>query len=129
MRPQAGWRWLAAIAASFGFAAVILAALGAHAIPLPDAAAIRLWDTALQIHLFHTAAMLGLAAIALRISSVVLIYNSLVLALGTALFSGSLYLRAAGVDFLPTYLTPTGGLLLAATWLWLIIIFITKNVD
>ena len=116
MRP---WRWLAVTAAVSGLAAVILAALGAHAIPFPDAGSARLWDTALEMHLFHTVAMLGTAAIAMRRSLSPLAYGGLVMALGTALFSGSLYVRAAGVYWFPAFLAPAGGMLQIAAWAWL----------
>ncbi len=125
MRPQ----WLAATAAVSGLAAVVLAALGAHAIALPDASATRMWDAALEIHYFHTAAMLGIAALAMRMASPAITYSGLILAVGTALFSGSLYLRAAGLDWFPVYLAPAGGLLLMAGWLWLLLALLRKNPD
>jgi uncharacterized membrane protein YgdD (TMEM256/DUF423 family) len=56
-------RWLAVTAAIFGLVAVVLAALGAHAVPLSDASAARLWHTALEIHMFHTAAMLAMSGL------------------------------------------------------------------
>jgi uncharacterized membrane protein YgdD (TMEM256/DUF423 family) len=123
------WRWLAATAAVYGLLAVGLAALGAHAIPLPDAAAERLWRTALEMHLFHTAALLGIAAVAARLPSSAIFYCGLAVILGTALFSGTLYLRAAGLEWFPSYLAPTGGTLLIAAWFWLAVILLTKNKD
>jgi uncharacterized membrane protein YgdD (TMEM256/DUF423 family) len=123
----AGWRLLAVTAAVFGFAAVILAALGSHAIPLQDARAERLWDTALLIHLFHTVAMLTVAALSLLLSSGKLVYPGLTMAVGTVLFSGSLYLRAAGVDLLPSFMPPIGGLFLTVSWLALLLLVARKN--
>lgn len=127
MQPTPAWRWLGVTAAACGLAAVVLAALGAHAVPLRDAAAMRLWDTALEIHLFHVVAMLGMAAIAMHRSGVNLMYGGMGMAVGILLFSGSLYLRAAGIFFLPAWLAPTGGLLLIAAWLWLFMILIKKT--
>ena len=127
MLVPARWQWLAITAALFGLAAVILAALGAHAIPLQDASASRLWDTSLLIHFFHTVAMLAVSTLAMRLASPAIIYCGLTMALGTVLFSGSLYVRAAGIFLFPAYLAPTGGLLLAAAWLWLALILIRKN--
>lgn len=121
------WRWLAAMAAVYGLLVVLLAALGAHVVPLRDAAVVRMWNTALEMHLFHTMAMLGLAAIAVTLSSRAIVYSGLLFAAGTVLFSGSLYLRAAGADWFPDYLAPAGGMLLIAAWLWLVIIFFRKS--
>ena len=121
------WRWLAAIAAVSGLSAVILAALGAHSGLLRDAFATKLWDTALQMQLFHTAVILAIAALAMRLSSSAFIYSGLVLALGTVMFSGSLYLRAAGLNWLPANVTPAGGLVLIMAWFWLAVILLRKS--
>jgi len=124
---KADWRWLAAIAAVSGLTAVILAALGAHSGLLRDASATRLWDTALQMQLFHTAVILAMAALAMRLSSSSFIYTGLALALGTVVFSGSLYLRAADLNWLPGTVTPVGGLVLIAAWIWLAVILLGKS--
>ncbi len=55
-------RGIALIAALSGLLAVVLAAAGAHIIPQDNAGAQQLWATALQMHLFHTVALLGMAA-------------------------------------------------------------------
>jgi len=114
---QTGPRYLAIVAAFFGLAAVLLAALGAHAVPLADATAQRLWDTALLIHFFQTAGMLAIAGLAIRYATVSLVYSGWMMAGGTALFSGSLYLRAAAVDIFPTFIAPAGGFVLLLAWL------------
>ena len=124
---KADWRLLAAIAAVSGLTAVMLAALGAHSGLLRDASATRLWDTALQMQLFHTAVILAVAALAMRLSSSSFIYTGLALALGTVVFSGSLYLRAAGLNWLPGIVTPVGGLVLIAAWFWLAVILLGKS--
>lgn len=114
---QTGPRLLAIVAAAFGLAAVILAALGAHAVPLADATAQRLWDTALLLHFFHTAGMLALAALAIRFASAAVVYSGWMMAGGTLLFSGSLYLRAAAIDAFPSFIAPAGGFVLLLAWL------------
>ena len=124
---KADWRLLAAIAAVSGLTAVMLAALGAHSGLLRDASATRLWDTALQMQLFHTAVILAIAALAMRLSSSSFIYTGLALALGTVVFSGSLYLRAAGLNWLPGIVTPVGGLVLIVAWFWLAVILLGKS--
>lgn len=120
------WRWLAATAAVYGLLAVVLAALGAHAIPLADPGAERLWSTALEMHLFHAAVMLGLAALSACLKSPATANMGFVLAVGTALFSGTLYLRAAGLQWLPASVAPVGGSLLIAAWICLATVLIIK---
>lgn len=118
-------RWLAFSAAVFGLAAVILAALGAHAISFATAADAGRWHTALEIHLFHAAAMLAVAGLAAKDSRPALSCSGLALGLGTLLFSGSVYLLAAGIDLLPRWLPPAGGMVLIAAWSWLAVTQLT----
>ena len=112
-------RWLSALAAVYGLAAVLLAALGAHAISFADEPARRLWDTALLLHFFHAAGILGIAALAIRYTSSLLNWSGWLMGAGTVLFSGSLYFRAAAVDSFPTFLAPAGGFTLMVAWLLL----------
>jgi len=73
------------------------------------------WETAVQYHLLHAVAMVALAAGRHRASSVTLACW----AGGIAFFSGSLYgLACSGVRWLGA-ITPLGGMLFIAGWLWL----------
>ena len=110
-------RWLSASAAVYGMAAVVLAALGAHAIPFADETARRLWDTALLLHMFHTAGILGIAALAIRYAGAAFPWSGWMMCGGTLLFSGSLYFRAAGIEMFPSLLAPVGGFVLILAWL------------
>jgi len=121
------WRWLACGAAVYGLFAVVLAALGAHAIPLVGADAQRLWNTALQIHMFHAASMLAIAALAAFAPSRGITIGWILMALGTLVFSGSLYFRAAGILALPKALPPAGGMALMAAWLWMVVVLLRKD--
>ena len=121
------WRWLACGAAAYGLSAIVLAALGAHVIPLGAAEAQRLWNTALQVHMFHAASMLAIAALAASTPSRGLSIAWILMALGTFIFSGSIYLRAAGILLLPQGLPPFGGALLMVAWLWLGGVMLWKN--
>ena len=121
------WRWLACGAAVYGLSAVVLAALGAHAIPLDGAGAERLWNTALQIHMFHAVSMLAIAALAAFTPSRGITFGWMLMALGTLMFSGSLYVRAAGILVLPKALPPAGGMLLMAAWLWIGLALLRKD--
>ena len=118
---QGRHRWLGVSAGLFGLGAVVLGALGSHVVELSDAHARQLWDTALEMHLFHAAALLALTALCFHTSSRQLPLFALLLALGTLLFSGSLYLRAAGWEFLPGFVAPAGGMLMMASWLGIIV--------
>jgi uncharacterized membrane protein YgdD (TMEM256/DUF423 family) len=69
--------------------------------------------------MFHAAAMLAIAALAAALPARGFASGWVIMALGTLVFSGSLYLRAAGVLLLPEDLPPMGGLLLLVGWLWL----------
>jgi len=100
--------------------AVILAASGAHGPLAPsEPQAIRYLDTAVTFHLFHSLALmvLGFWPARRRIRLSVL----LLLAAGTLLFSGSLYLQTMSPWPLPGVVTPLGGLLLIIGWAtWLV---------
>ena len=120
-------RGTALIAALYGLLAVMLAALGAHALPVDNPEAQNLWATALQMHMFHTVALLAIAALAASRESVLIPRSGLLMAAGVFLFSGSLYLRAIGFEFLPGPLTPFGGVLLMLSWVMLFIIVIRED--
>ena len=114
-------RGIAIIAALSGLLAVVLAAAGAHVIPQDNAGAQQLWATALQMHMFHTVALLGVAALIQPGSSALAPWSGTLMAAGIFLFSGSLYLRAGEFAAVPGMVTPLGGVLLMAAWLLLVI--------
>ena len=120
-------RGIALIAALSGLSAVILAAVGSHILLQSGAEAQKLWATALQIHMFHTAALLGIAALIRPGSPRLMPWSGVLMMLGVLLFSGSLYLRAGGFSAVPGLVTPLGGLLLMAGWLVLIMTLIRKS--
>lgn len=109
-----------------GAAGVVTGALGAHALG-PELAArgmAHAWETAVLFHLLHALALLGLAgwlrpapagAAARRA-----IWAGRCWAVGTVLFSGSLYALALGGPVWIGPITPLGGLLLIAGWVFLI---------
>ena len=103
-------------AAMSGGAAVLLGAFGAHGLKSRggDAAALATWSTSAQYHLVHAAA-LGLAALSRGRGAAGGLPCAL-LASGTALFSGSLYLLVLTGQKSLGAITPIGGLLLTAGW-------------
>ena len=122
-----GRRGIALIAALFGLLAVVLAAAGSHILAEHGTGAQELWATALQIHMFHTVALLGVAALIQPGLPPLMAWSGIAMMLGLLLFSGSLYLRAVGFVPVPGPVTPLGGLLLMASWLVLIVALIRKS--
>lgn len=138
-----GWRWLAIAGAMLALSAVFLGAAGSHVIGLDSDKARQSWAVAAQIHFFHAAAVLALAALSAALSTKLLATGSKstsgqpasaeyllapgwLLMLGTVLFSGNIYLRAGGITWFPGWLTPAGGVILMLAWLLLILILIRK---
>lgn len=115
-------RFLALIAAVFGFSAVLLGAIGAHAVSKRvDAHDLETWKTAAQYHGLHAVALLVLAAWGGGGRLVAAAAGCL--AAGIVVFSGTLYLLVlslANIGLPPAKwlgaVTPVGGLLLMAGW-------------
>ncbi|GJD50117.1 hypothetical protein OPKNFCMD_2854 [Methylobacterium crusticola] len=105
-------RALVVLAALAGVLGVALAAAAAH---LDNAPSLL---TAAQFLLFHAPALLGLAALAAgaRTHPAVTRGAAFALALGLALFSGDLALRALAQRPLFPMAAPAGGLLLMLGW-------------
>jgi uncharacterized membrane protein YgdD (TMEM256/DUF423 family) len=120
-------RGIALVAALSGLLAVILAAAGSHILAEDGAGVQKLWATALQMHMFHTAALLGVAALIQPGSPRLLPWSGVLMMLGVLFFSGSLYLRASGFIAVPGVVTPLGGLLLMAGWLALFLALIRTS--
>ena len=115
------------IAVVLGLTAVVSAAAGAHVVPADSIDSTRQWQTALQLHFFHAAALLAIGVLAGFRQSRAIHRSGLLVAFGAILFSGTLYLRALEIGGFPGVLTPTGGLLSIAGWSWLMVILIRKK--
>ena len=125
---DSGWRGLALAAALLGLCAVLLGAIGSHAIELSGEQARQRWDIALQIHYFQAAALLALAALcASAATNRKLLWPGWMQVLGTLVFCGSLYLRAAGMTGLPGFVTPAGGLVLIFGWSTLLVMLVLSH--
>jgi uncharacterized membrane protein YgdD (TMEM256/DUF423 family) len=104
---------LIVLAAVMGACGVILAAAGAHAAPHAGL------DSAAYLLFFHAAALLGGVALLQQ----GLLWRPLALpaligwALGAALFSGDVALRAFAGHRLFPFAAPSGGIVLIAAWL------------
>lgn len=120
-------RGIALVAALSGLSAVILAAAGSHILAEDGAGVQKLWATALQMHMFHTIALLGISALIQPGSPRLMPWSGVLMMFGVLFFSGSLYLRAGGFIAMPGLVTPLGGLLLMAGWLVLVMSLVRKS--
>lgn len=113
--------WLV-LGAGYGLLGVLLGAFGAHALRARlSADMLRVWDTAVQYQFWHALALLAVGLLALRGDDAWLPAAGGAFALGVLVFSGSLYaLALSGVRGLGA-VTPVGGLLLMAGWLFLLV--------
>jgi uncharacterized membrane protein YgdD (TMEM256/DUF423 family) len=106
------------LASLSGMFAVIFGAFGAHALKGKlDDQAIKIFETAVQYHFYHSFALLMVGVIALSQPQAVLLKSSgWLFVVGILVFSGSLYfLSLTGVRWLGA-ITPLGGLALIAGW-------------
>ncbi len=106
------------IASLYGLLGVLLGAFGAHALAArlsPEMQSI--WHTAVQYQFFHVAALLAVGLLARQgMTGSALSVATIGFALGTLIFSGSLYLLAlTGVRWLGA-ITPIGGVLMIVGW-------------
>jgi uncharacterized membrane protein YgdD (TMEM256/DUF423 family) len=104
-----------------GASGVILGALGAHALrpALESTGALANWQTAVQYHLFHSIALLVLAAGPAAPDSGYRLrrWSTALFGAGIVLFSGALYLLALGAPRWVAHFAPFGGLCFIAGWL------------
>jgi uncharacterized membrane protein YgdD (TMEM256/DUF423 family) len=97
---------LAALGVAFG-------AFGAHALrDTLDPVRLGWWNTAVQYQMWHAVGLVAIAALPLPRRSA----PAMLLAAGTIIFSGTLYVMAlTGIRWLGA-VTPVGGLLMIAGW-------------
>ena len=117
--------WLA-LAAFYGMTAVILGALGAHALRgTLSTEALDAFRTGTQYQLVHAVALLALALA--MVSHPGLKPVAILWSLGVMLFSGSIYLLTChpllGLAKMRWWgpITPLGGLLMILGWAWLLV--------
>ncbi|WHZ18804.1 MAG: DUF423 domain-containing protein [Rhodanobacteraceae bacterium] len=109
-------RWPAVATAIAGASAVLLGALGAHALrtELP-ASMLEVWETAVRFQFWHALALAVCAVSARRSHARQL--ASVLFTLGIVLFCGSLYALALGAPRSVGIVTPLGGIALVAGWI------------
>ncbi len=100
-----------------GFVLVSFGAFGAHILSKSLGAVEMAWiHTGLDYQAWHTLAILGLSAVMLRRANIWFYWSSAFLALGTVLFSGSLYSLALSHLMWWGYVTPIGGVCFLIGW-------------
>lgn len=105
------------VGAVYGFLGVAFGAFGAHALRSRlSAELLAVWKTAVEYQLYHALALVLVGLLAMQRPSIAITNAGICFALGTLVFSGSLYLLAlTGMRWLGA-ITPIGGLLLLAAW-------------
>lgn len=112
------------IASALGATSVGLGAIGAHALrkKLEQRGMMSAWNTAILYQLFHSAALVGIAALAKdSAQEKQLTRAGQVMAVGSLLFSGSIYMLCFEIG--PKYIvgptTPIGGFFMIGGWVML----------
>lgn len=111
--------WLT-LAAVYGFLGVAFGAFGAHAIKTKlSADMLAVYRTGVDYNFYHALALLAVGVLARMRPSGLLNAAGACFALGTLLFSGSLYALALSEVRALGAITPVGGLLFLAGWVLL----------
>jgi uncharacterized membrane protein YgdD (TMEM256/DUF423 family) len=112
------WTFWVGLGASYGALAVIFGAFGAHLLKskLPEGD-LSIFQTATQYHMYHALALLAVGFFSTRIDSQLLNATGWLFAIGTLIFSGSLYLLVITGNRWLGAVTPIGGLLLVLGWI------------
>ena len=114
---DAGRRWLV-LGAFSGFAAVALGAFAAHGLRARLAPELlAAFETGVRYQMYHALALLAVGALAGGRRQPLLAASGALFALGTLLFSGSLYLLALGGPRWAGAVTPLGGIAFLGGWL------------
>lgn len=107
----------------YGLIGVVLGAFGAHALASRLSTDMQaIWHTAVQYQFYHAFALLTVGILARQgMAGASVATAAVCFAIGTLVFSGSLYMLAlSGVRWLGA-ITPFGGVLLIAGWIALLV--------
>jgi len=118
------------LAAGFllAFLAVAAGAFGAHGLRAAlDPAALGTWETAARYQMYHALALVAVGLAAAHRPSTWWSGPAILFAVGTVVFSGSLYLLAlTGAGWLGA-IAPLGGASLLAGWLWGLLVVLRRT--
>ena len=115
-------RTFAVLASVSAFVAVLAGAFGAHTLrPRMSPELLAVFETGARYHMYHALALLGVAWAASQWPTPPVRAAGWLFVVGTAVFSGSLYLLSlTGAPWLGA-VTPVGGLLFLGGWIALAI--------
>lgn len=115
-------RFMLIFVAISGFVFVVLGAMEAHVFHRFLSTLELDWiQTALNYQAVHTLAILGLVAVMQRHMSLWFYWSGIFMALGTVLFSGSLYCLALAHSGPWVFMTPIGGVCFLVGWILMLI--------
>jgi len=105
------------IASALGATAVMAGAFGAHALKTKlGAAELIIFETAAKYQMYHALALLALGVIAQKIQNTAINISGWLFIIGTAIFSGSLYILVLSGQKWLGAITPIGGACLIFAW-------------
>ncbi len=107
-----------AIAGALLALATVFGAFGAHALKAqlaPDR--LQVYETAVRYHFFHALGLLGIGLTMRFVDAGPVRWAALLVLIGIALFSGSLYALTFGAPRVLGAVTPVGGLAMIAGWI------------
>lgn len=107
----------------FGGLAVMIGAFGAHALKqiLETSNRVETFETAVKYQFYHALALVLLGILMFNLKHKLFDYAGYSFIIGTLIFSGSLYLLCATGYTKLGMITPIGGLLLIAGWVFLLL--------
>ena len=128
MNMSAAPRIFLGFAGIFGATGVLAGAYGAHALSRQISPnLLSVFQTAVLYQLIHALALLGIVTLLSQSSrSKTLLISASLMVIGTALFSGSLYLLTLS-SWRVGLITPLGGILLISAWIMLLIAAFTHK--
>ena len=113
-----------------GIGGAIMVGMGAYASHSGGGEQARAWlQTGAQFGLWHSLALLGVAALGARAPGRLLTFSAIAFAAGIVLFSGTLFTRALTDLYWVSKATPLGGLCFIAGWLLLAAYGVTSYFD
>lgn len=111
-------RWILALGGLLVALATIAGAFGAHALQTrlsPER--LDIYETAVRYHFLHALGLLAIGLAARAIDSSALRWSAVLVVVGIALFSGSIYALSFSAPRSIGILTPIGGVALIAGWI------------
>ena len=111
------------IACFLGLIAIDLGAFGAHALKnlLESSGRTETFETAVKYQFYHALALILLGILMFNLKHVHFHYAGYSFAIGTIIFSGSLYVLCLSGITKFGMITPIGGLFLIAGWIFLLL--------